>query len=221
MIMSGMKRLVHLNQSLPMRDQQVCLSLSEDGNDLENAYQDVGGVWTIGYGFTKVNGVPVKAGDKITREQADVEFQKQISQYQNWRNYITTPLSEAQETALTSFEYNLGQWIWTKSVWGAMWVIDSINNGDLQWAADLMKKFNKAKIDGVLKEVSNRRNEEAQLLMQTWWQATEITFKKSNILKSHANKFFWWGLKMRYHEKIIKDMEIPIKIKAEAIERNK
>lgn len=137
----------------------------------ENAYQDVGGVWTIGYGFTKVNGVPVKAGDKITREQADVEFQKQISQYQNWRNYITTPLSEAQETALTSFEYNLGQWIWTKSVWGAMWVIDSINNGDLQWAADLMKKFNKAKIDGVLKEVkglSNRRNEEAQLLMQTW-----------------------------------------------------
>ena len=36
------------------------------------AYQDTGGVWTIGYGHTgKVGGVPVGSGMTITKDQAE------------------------------------------------------------------------------------------------------------------------------------------------------
>lgn len=44
----------------------------------------------------------------MSKAQADDQFKNQIETYQNWRRYITVPLSVPQQVALTSFEYNLG-----------------------------------------------------------------------------------------------------------------
>ena len=46
-------------------------------------------------------------GDTITQAQADEYLPQKVAQYQNFKKFITVPLTPAQESALTSFEYNL------------------------------------------------------------------------------------------------------------------
>jgi len=50
----------------------------------------------------------------MTRQEAELELVKKAAYYTNFKNFITVPLTEEQEMALTSFEYNLGRNIWTK-----------------------------------------------------------------------------------------------------------
>lgn len=126
---------------------------------------------TIGYGFTSVNGRPVKMGDTIDRATADAEFNNQIQKYQTFQNLVTVPLSESQKAALTSFEYNLGSGIWKKD---AMPIITAINNGDLNKAGQLMQQYNKAG-GKFVQGLANRRAEEAQLLQQSGGQTTQNT----------------------------------------------
>ena len=152
------------------------------------AYLDSAWVPTIGYGFTSVNGVPVKMGDTITQDQAEQELQRQIERHSNYQALVTVPLSNAQKTALSSFEYNLGPNIWNRD---GKEVIDLINSWDLQWAANLMLKFNKARDPEtwelrVLWWLQNRRNKEANLLLQSdaavsWYdEALAPLYKKFN-----------------------------------------
>ena len=51
--------------------------VDQDGNCY--AYQDVVGVWTIAYGFTK----DVKEGDKMTKEEAEYVLQDNKTQSYN------------------------------------------------------------------------------------------------------------------------------------------
>jgi lysozyme len=133
----------------------------------EQAYIDGAGKPTIGYGFTTINGKPVKMGDTITREEADAELQKQIGKYQSFKNKVKVTLTEDQETALTSFEYNLGGGVWNTT---GKAIIHSINAGDFEEAARLMLQYNKAKDPKtgklrVLPGLTSRRQEEGNLLM--------------------------------------------------------
>jgi len=136
-----------------------------------NAYLDPAGIPTIGYGFTTINGKPVKMGDIISLSDAEQELTKQISKHQSYKNLVTTPLSEAQNAALTSFEYNLGSGIWNPTTKdNASEVITLINKWDLQGAADYIQLFNKARDPETnelraLKWLSTRRQKEAQMLM--------------------------------------------------------
>lgn len=76
-----------------------------EGLKLE-AYQDVGGVWTIGYGDTK----GVHKNMHITQEQAEErlinrianEFEPQVL------NMLKTSVTQGELDALVSFAYNLG-----------------------------------------------------------------------------------------------------------------
>lgn len=99
----------------------------------------------------------------MDQQTADQLLQTKVGQYQNFANKINVPLTEAQKTALTSFEYNLGKNIWDGT---AKPIIDKINAGDFAGAAEYMKKFNTVK-GTVVRGLTNRRNEEAGLLMQT------------------------------------------------------
>ena len=139
----------------------------------EWAYLDSAWVPTIWYWFTSVNWKPVKIWDKITKEQADAEFTKQIERHSEWKKLIDpSKLSPSQQTALASFEYNLWPWIWNKS---AMNIIDMIKSWDLQWAGKEMEKYNQAG-GQVVKWLQNRRAEEARLLQSTWETATQQQF---------------------------------------------
>lgn len=133
----------------------------------EQAYLDTSGIPTVGYGFTKINGVPVQMGDTITQEEADAEIKRQIAAHSNYKDLIQVDLAPNQEAALASFEYNLGPNIWKTT--GAD-IIAAINSGDLQGAARIMRLHNKGR-DPETKQLSevkgltNRRNREAELLM--------------------------------------------------------
>lgn len=143
----------------------------------ETAYQDPAWVWTIWYGTTKINWEPVKEWDTITKDQAIDLMKEDIARHSNWQTWIQVPLSDAQKTALASFEYNLWPNIWSQ--WAGN-ILDMINKWDLQWAANEMAKYNKAENPETwelepLVWLTNRRSREGQLLMQTWeeWVRTE------------------------------------------------
>ncbi len=135
-----------------------------------SAYEDSAGVPTIGYGFTKVAGVPVKKGDRITREQADEELIRQIPKYQNFKKIVTIDVSPQQEAALTSFEYNLGSGVWEGD--RGKKIINLLNSGEVEQAGALMRTYRKArdKLTGEKKQIQglvNRRMREYILLSRS------------------------------------------------------
>jgi len=75
------------------------------------AYQDGGGVWTIGYGHTgNVDGVPIKKGMTITEEKAEellksdlARFEKHVLSFNKKYNW-----TQNEFDALVSFAFNLG-----------------------------------------------------------------------------------------------------------------
>lgn len=75
------------------------------------AYQDTGGIWTIGYGSTKdpFTGVAVKQGDVISKDTALTWLKKDIEQRQiAIRKLVKVPITANQLAALTSLAYNIG-----------------------------------------------------------------------------------------------------------------
>lgn len=130
------------------------------------AYQDVAWVWTIWFWFTTLNWRSVKQWDTISRAEATNMLQENIDRHSAWKWKISIDLTEEQETALSSFEYNLWSGIWNYSNTWAGPIIDMVNQWDFEWAANLMKKFNRAWWEFV-QWLQNRRNQEADLLMTT------------------------------------------------------
>jgi len=138
-----------------------------------DAYIDSAGIPTIGFGFTSIDGVPVKMGDTMTQEEADIEFPKQKAAHSNYKDKVKVNLTPDQETVLASFEYNLGPNIWDQD---GKELMGFINAGEFDKAADALLKFNKVKevIDGkwtgkyvVVEGLNNRRKREADLLRST------------------------------------------------------
>lgn len=70
------------------------------------AYQDAGGVWTIGFGSTVVNGEKVTKGMVISENQA---YQSLLDWFKkNKMVYPRKKLNDNQRVALSSFAYNIG-----------------------------------------------------------------------------------------------------------------
>lgn len=70
------------------------------------AYQDVKGVWTIGYGHTG----DVYYGETITQSEADALFRNDIQKFVKGVNSLlgSTRVNQNQFDALVSFAYNCG-----------------------------------------------------------------------------------------------------------------
>lgn len=79
-----------------------------------NAYKDIVGVWTIGYGHTgKVNGKAIASGMKITKEQASELLRADLQEHANYVDNpsfcpVTKSLNANQRDALISFCFNVG-----------------------------------------------------------------------------------------------------------------
>lgn len=71
------------------------------------AYKDMGGIWTIGYGFTD----GVKPGDTISMIDANERLRAELEEHaQIVRDAIPdVPLSQGQFNALVSYTYNIGR----------------------------------------------------------------------------------------------------------------
>jgi len=98
------------------------------------AYQDVAGVWTIGWGSTRyANGTRVKEGDVLlNRECADDLFDRTLAPFEDVVNRVVkVPLTQNQFNALVDFTYNAGD--------GALEIstlLKRLNAGDYPGAAE-------------------------------------------------------------------------------------
>lgn len=74
------------------------------------AYKDVAGIWTIGYGLIRYpNGQKVKQGDKITQEQANEYFKQTLQKFaQGVEDSVKVKINNNQFAALVSLAYNIG-----------------------------------------------------------------------------------------------------------------
>lgn len=80
------------------------------------AYQDTGGVWTIGYGTIKRNGLPVQAGMRVTEKEAETDLEADLAWAQTAVNQLVkVKLSQNMFDALVSFVYNVGETAFKKS----------------------------------------------------------------------------------------------------------
>lgn len=117
-----------------------------------DAYQDTGGVWTIGYGHT-----PARPGQRITKAEADILLAKDVA----WaskavEDLFTVPLTHGQRSALVSFTYNLGENQVARST-----LRRKLNAGDYEGASKEFLRW--VYDDGVFIEgLKNRRKDEVR-----------------------------------------------------------
>ena len=138
-----------------------------EGCELE-AYQDGGGIWTIGYGTTRYDeGEPVGQGDTCTQDQASSWLASDaVSIAEDPVNsLVTVPLSQNQFDALCDFTYNLGQGNLSEST-----LLAKLNAGDYAGAQAEFPRWNQ--IAGQPSQgLTNRRNAEANLFGTPDWDA--------------------------------------------------
>lgn len=139
----------------------VALIKRFEGLELE-AYQDIAGIWTIGYGHT---GPDVKPGMKITEAEAEALLKKDLKPREEAiERLVKVPLNQNEFDALVSFVYNVGVEAFRKST-----ALKRLNNGDRIGAAEALTWWNKATVDGVLREVAGltrRRAAERALFLE-------------------------------------------------------
>lgn len=120
------------------------------------AYQDMVGVWTIGYGHTE----GVKEGDTITLNKAHTLLSEELEDYAVDVAFACTSKPNDNElAAMTSLAYNVGITGFRKST-----VLKCHNRGDKDAAARAFAMWNKAG-GKVVKGLSRRRAAEAALYL--------------------------------------------------------
>lgn len=127
----------------------------------EEAYKCPAGVLTIGYGSTHyMDGSPVKKGDKIDRQSAEILLVKQFEEFkQNTRRLLPYTLPEDAVDAVTLLVYNIGLGAFTKST-----LLKRIKE-DVKGFEAIETEWNKWVYSGkkVLSGLVKRRRDEFQL----------------------------------------------------------
>ena len=131
-----------------------------EGLELE-AYQDIAGIWTIGYGHT---GPDVKPGMRISEREAEELLRRDLRpREQAVDNLTSVPLNQNEFDALVSFVYNVGVEAYRGST-----ARRRLNKGDREGAAEALTWWNKATVGGVLRPVlglTRRRAAERALFL--------------------------------------------------------
>jgi lysozyme len=71
------------------------------------AYQDSGGVWSVGWGDT---GPDIVEGTVWTQAECDLALTARLAEFvANVNHYVTEPINQNQFDALVDFDYNDGQ----------------------------------------------------------------------------------------------------------------
>jgi GH24 family phage-related lysozyme (muramidase) len=134
-----------------------------EGLELD-AYQDIAGVWTIGYGHT---GPDVQPNMRISENEAEALLRRDLKPRENAIDrLVKIPLNQNEFDALVSFVYNVGADAFRRST-----ALKRLNRGERLGAADALTWFNKATVGGVLREVlgltRRRAAEKALFVMPT------------------------------------------------------
>ncbi len=126
------------------------------------AYQDVAGIWTIGYGHTR----GVVPGMTITEAQADQALADDLGGAEAVVDDATADVATGDNrfSAMVSLCFNIGS-----ANFRASTVLREHRAGAFAAAADAFLMWNKTHVDGVLQEVAgltDRRTAERALYLQ-------------------------------------------------------
>lgn len=128
------------------------------------AYQDQGGVWTVGYGNTWHHDLkrPIQQGDKISDTKALEWLKISIKDVQDLiTDLVKVPINQNQKDSLTSLAYNIGKAAFAKST--LLRLLNS--NAPKIEVADQFLRWNKVK--GVVNRgLTNRRKKERELFLK-------------------------------------------------------
>ena len=144
-----------------MRTSEVGIALIKRWEGLElESYQDIAGIWTIGYGHTETAG----PNQKISEREAEELLKRDLEPRERAVGDLTSvSLNQNEFDALVSFVYNVGVGAYRNST-----ARKRLNRGDRIGAAEALTWFNKATIGGVLREVTGltrRRASEKALFL--------------------------------------------------------
>ena len=132
----------------------------------DHAYIDTDGTPVIGYGLSRINGVPVKVGDRITPDRADAALNAHLQEIQQELDKVVeVELNESQLSALASISFNVGVGAIKKST-----LLRKINAEDYAGAANEFLRWDKANMRGRLVQLpglSRRRAAERKLFLTT------------------------------------------------------
>lgn len=101
------------------------------------AYQDIVGIWTIGYGDTE----NVQPGLVITQEEAEERLRNRLERdfEPSLRQSLTLVATQCQFDAIACLAYNIGAAAFASST-----LVRLFNAGDVQLAADQFLRWDKA-----------------------------------------------------------------------------
>ncbi|MEL6790170.1 MAG: glycoside hydrolase family protein [Pseudomonadota bacterium] len=145
-----------------MRTSQSGIDLIKrfEGLELES-YQDIAGIWTIGYGHT---GPEVGPDQRLSAAEAEALLRHDLVSREKAVSRLTrVPLNQNEFDALVSFVYNVGETAYSRST-----ARRRLNAENRMGAADALTWFNKATINGVLRPVdglTRRRAAEKALFL--------------------------------------------------------
>jgi lysozyme len=143
------------------------------------AYQDVVGVWTIGWGET--NPKHAFPGNVITKELADqLKWEYVNKDVQACNRLVKVPTSPEQQTAILSFCFNLGIPAFQRST-----LLRKLNEGDYLGAWAEFPRWNRAGGKPV-RGLTNRRKAEADLFLKGTRQEMFEQPKPKGSTKSNA-----------------------------------
>ena len=179
----------------PMKAQRLIKSF--EACELQ-AYRDVKGVWTVGWGNT----VHAKPGLTISQAQADAFFREDLANVERdiaraLKPEILQRLDEDEYGALCSFAFNLGVRPQAHQIWSL------INSGQFDRVPARLLLYNKASINGKLVPVAGltrRRRAEAEL-WQTDGEEIRLTASAADVMptvkvekKLRWSKRLWLGI---------------------------
>ena len=116
-----------------------------------SAYQDSGGVWTVGYGETK----GVKKGDRTTPERALLTLDKSLGQYENQLKtcFGDVKLYQHEYDAFVNLAYNTGAGAVCRSS-----IPGKLKAGDYAGACKTILSFDKIRLNGKLVSCNDPKN---------------------------------------------------------------
>lgn len=146
------------NASLRMND--AGLKIIEDSEGLRLEAYNAGGHWLIGYGHSRT----AEAGMTITESQAKQLLREDVRASEDAvKRMVLVPVNENQFSAMVSLAYNLGEGGFSGTT-----VLERVNAGDYQGAADGFLLHDRARINGELQSVphlTERREKERALFL--------------------------------------------------------
>lgn len=130
------------------------------------AYIDTDGTPVIGYGLSRINGIPVKIGDRISPIQADKALNAHLQEInQELDQVLQVELNEQQLSALASISFNVGVGAIKEST-----LLRKINAQDYAGAANEFLRWDKANMRGRLVQLpglTRRRAAERDLFLSS------------------------------------------------------